>query len=118
MSLFQLSQKYYAMSDGGYNVNTGLYEKGDWEEYDFRGTVQSLKDKELENFDVAMKEKGMIRVYSTTALPIITSGIETSLGALVLHNNRYYKLIIEEKWDNGIINHYKYFGVYYKDSLT
>jgi len=118
MSLFALPQKYYILSASGGYDETGKYVGTDWTELDYNGTIQPLKSDELANFDVGEKNKGMVKTYSDRELPLPEQGDETSLGALILFNGKYYKLVSEGTYKSGIINHYKYFAVLYNKEVT
>lgn len=114
MSLFALPQNYY-ISTTGYYDDSGKYVKGTLQAFSFAGTIQPVTGKEFENLDIGEKEKGVVKVYSTTQLPIANSGDESTEGALVILGNKYYRLVQELTWDSGIISHYKYIGKYDRD---
>lgn len=114
MSLFLLPQKYYSPVNGYYD-DSGKYIKSDLIEHPFSGTIQPVSGKEFANLDIAEKEKGIVKIFSNTQLPVASEGNVETEGAYILWGGKYYKLVKESIYQSNLINHFKYFGTYNRE---
>lgn len=97
----------------------GQYLNGEWVEGTYIESsalfsVQSIKDtQEVEHLAEGRRIDDFRRLYSDSKLQITNDGGSGDLlqPALIVIDGFNYELIHREPWQNGIINHYKYYCV-------
>jgi len=75
----------------------------------FNGTVQPMTGKDLELVEVGREDRGKVKIYSDIRLNVGIAGSDKS-GDVVEWQGEKWEIIQEMKFQNNLINHYKYFG--------
>lgn len=77
----------------------------------FTGSVQPTTGKDLEFLPVGREDIGTIKIYSDTQLNVAIAGTNKS-GDIVVWEGQRWECIQEMKFQNGLIEHYKYIARY------
>ena len=77
----------------------------------FVGSVQPMTDKEIQALPVARKDVGYVKIYSNTPLNVSTEG-GAQVGDVVTWQGSKWEVVSAGEYQNGLINHYKYVGMY------
>ena len=77
----------------------------------FQGSVQPMSGKEINSLPVGREDTGKVKIYSDTILPVSVKDGDDS-GAIVIWQSQKWEVIFELKYQNNLINHYKYIGEY------
>ena len=75
----------------------------------FVGSVQPTTGKDLESLPVGREDRGIVKIYSDTELNVSVEGSNTP-GDIVIWQGQRWQVMFEQKFQNGLINHYKYFA--------
>lgn len=98
---------------------TGSYVNGVWTKAEsastFEGSVQPVTGKEVESLPVGREDRGKVKVYSNTPLNVSTEAQGHS-GDIVIWEGQKWEVIFELKYQNGLIDHYKYIAEYRGES--
>jgi len=99
-----LTYRRYSLTDAGYGRFTKTYTIGA-----FKGSVQPAIGKEIDSLEVGRRDLGKRKIYSSEQLKVSTEGKVFS-GDVVEWQGDLYEIISEGKFQNDLINHYKYIG--------
>lgn len=77
----------------------------------FIGSVQPTTGKDFESTPSLRQDIGTVKIYSDTQLNVSIAGT-TNSGDIVIWQGQRWEITDEMKFQNGLINHYKYFGEY------
>ena len=111
MTLFAKTIPYQTQSGGDYTTNKGKWTPGSAVQNTFQGSVQPISGKEIASLPVGRADIGLVKIYSSTPLPVSVQG-GTESGAIISYLSQSWEVIFEMKFQNGIINHYKYIAEY------
>ena len=75
----------------------------------FVGSVQPTTGKDLESLPAGREDRGTVKIYSDTELNVSVEGSNTP-GDIVVWQGQRWQVVFEQKFQNGLINHYKYFA--------
>jgi hypothetical protein len=78
----------------------------------FTGNVQPMSGKEQESMPFGYEDRGQVKVYSNDQLKVAKGGDIQNPGDIVIYQNMKWKLVYELPYQNDLIPHYKYVGVY------
>lgn len=77
----------------------------------FIGSVQPTTGKDIESLPSGRGDLGMVKIYSDTELNVSVEGSNTP-GDIVVWQGQRWQVVHEMKFQNSLINHYKYFAEY------
>lgn len=83
----------------------------------FIGSVQSVTGKDIETVPTGKEDRGRIKAYSDTKLNVPIAGTNKS-GDIILFDNKEWKCMTEEIYQNGLIPHYKYIAQFLRKVKT
>lgn len=76
----------------------------------FSGSIQPARGKDLDFLPVGRKDKGSIKIYSSTILQSAEEGSDHS-GDIVPWGGRRYEIVTAFPNQSDILSHYKYLAV-------
>ena len=101
----------YQTATGGYSETTGKWEESALEDLTFQGNVQPMTGKEIQSSGIARLDKGAVKIYSNTRLPVSEEGGDAA-GAIVQYAGKKWEVVAELPYLNSLIEHYKYIAAY------
>lgn len=89
----------------------GSYQDGVWGEgvpvvSTVMGTVQPVRNSDLEKLPTGRQWSDVVRLYTSTEIQSL--GTSTNPACIVWQGHRY-EIIAHEAWQSGIISHHKYY---------
>jgi len=95
-----------------YKNVSGAYVDGEYQKSDvestFTGSVQPVTGKDTVSLEVGRDDLGKVKIYSDSELNVSIEGNTSKPGDVVIWQGDEWEVIQEMKFQNDLINHYKY----------
>jgi hypothetical protein len=106
-----------------YSYKVGKYIRGKWiekypEDLTFEGSIQPLNFKDINSLPTGRQDKGRIKAYSDTPLPIakeieeVDENEEVDSGAILKWQGCLWEVTAGDPFQMGLIPHYRYIAEY------